>query len=77
MGITRSLLPQKYGNLPLPSYWGNLYGNFAHFYYQKITQIYMPLLEIGRAIVASRSIFSGGHPALGFKHSSVSFIVWL
>ena len=34
MGIARSLLSQKYGSLPLPSYWGNLYGNFARFYYQ-------------------------------------------
>ena len=25
----------------------------------------------------SAGIFSGGQPALGFKHSSVSFIVWL
>ena len=34
-----------------------------------------------RALVLSAAcsagIFSGGQPALGFKHSSVSFIVWL
>ena len=34
--ITCSPLPQKYGNLTLPSSWGNSYGNFACFYYQKL-----------------------------------------
>ena len=44
MGITRSTLPYKYGNLPLPSYWGNLYGNFALFYYQKSPKFVLKLL---------------------------------
>ena len=35
-GITRSPLPYKYGYLPLPSYWGSFYGNFAHLYYPKL-----------------------------------------
>ena len=39
MGIIRSQLTQKYGNLPLPSYWGNLYGNFSRFYYQKVPNV--------------------------------------
>ena len=43
-GIARSPLPQKYGNLPLPSYWGNLYGNFARFYYQKLPTFVLKLL---------------------------------
>ena len=44
MGITRSTLPYKYGNLPLPAYWGNLYGNFALFYYQKLPNFFLKLL---------------------------------
>ena len=43
-GITLSPLPQKCGYLPLPSYWGNLYGNFAHFYYQKLPKFLLKLL---------------------------------
>ena len=34
MGITRSPLPQYFGNLPLPSFQGNFYGDFAHIYRQ-------------------------------------------
>ena len=44
MGITRSPLPYKDGYLPLPSYWGNLYGSFAHFYYQKLPKFLLKLL---------------------------------
>ena len=43
-GITRSPLPQKYGYLPLPSYWGNFYGNFAHFYYPKLPKFLLKVL---------------------------------
>ena len=37
MGITCSPLPYKCGNLPLPCSWGDFYGKFASFYYQKLT----------------------------------------
>ena len=43
MAIACSTLPYKYFNLPLPSYWGNLYGNFAHFFNQKLPKILLTL----------------------------------
>ena len=44
MGITRSSLPYKYGNLPLPSSWGKFYGNFARFYDKKLPYFVRTLL---------------------------------
>ena len=44
MIITHSPLPQKYGNLPLHSHWGNLYGNFANVYYKKLPKFVLKLL---------------------------------
>ena len=44
MVITRSPLPYKHGNLPLPSYWVNLNGNFARFYDQKLPKFVLKLL---------------------------------
>ena len=35
------------------------------------------LRALALTAACSAGIFSGGQPALGFKHSSVSFIVWL
>ena len=35
------------------------------------------LRALALTAACSAGIFNGGHPALGFKHSSVSFIVWL
>ena len=40
MVITCSLLPYKYGNLPLPFISVNFYGNFAHFCYLKLPYIF-------------------------------------
>ena len=40
MGITRSRLPYKYGNLPSPSYWGNLYGSFARLNIKNDTNLF-------------------------------------
>ena len=63
MGINRSPLPWKYGNLPLNSNWGNFYGNFARFiirnypnlfsnYHPKYTfwVIYPFLMNLGKFI---------------------------
>ena len=34
MGITCPLLPYNYGNITLPIFKGNFYGDFAHYYYK-------------------------------------------